>query len=105
MPLSKSITDQSGVTTTYWVISHAQADIANQTCAVTLAGYLDADAYATKKNPSARRPFFFSVPFSSLPSIASGSISMAELYLAVMTMIADPKRAVPSPLAGATLVA
>lgn len=104
MPLSKSITDQSGVTSTYWVISHAQADFTSKTCAVTLAGYLDQDAYTTGKNPSARRPFFFSVSFDSIPSVASGSIAMAELYAAIMDQIANPKRAVPSPLQGATLV-
>lgn len=104
MPLSKAITDQSGVTSTYWVINLSQADLRSNTVAVTLAGYLDAAAFADKKNPSARRPFFFSIGFDKIPSAASGSISLAELYVAILDQIADPKRAVPSPLAGATLV-
>ena len=104
MPLSASVTDKSGVVSTYWVISNAQADFSGQTCAVTLAGYLDADAYSTKKAPSSRRPFFFSVPFSQIPSVSSGSISMSDLYDAILAQINDPKRATPSPLAGATLV-
>ena len=105
MPLQASITDASGVTSTYWVIGHVQADMTAQTASVSLAGYLDSTAYSTGKSASSRRPYFFSVPFSAIPSVASGSISMTELYTAVLAQINDPKRSVPSPLAGATLVA
>jgi len=104
MPLQKSITDSSGVTSTYWVINHVQADMAAQTASASVAGYLDAAAYSTGKSPSSRRPYFFSVPFSAIPSVATGSISMAEMYTAILTQINDPKRSIPSPLAGATLV-
>ena len=104
MPLSASVTDKSGVTSTYWVISNAQADFSSQSCSVTLSGYLSADAFTNKMTPSSRRPFFFSVPFSQIPSVSSGSISMSDLYDAILAQINDPKRAVPSPLAGATLV-
>ena len=105
MPLQVSITDASGVTSTYWVISHVQADMTSQNASASLAGYLDSTAYSTGKTPSARRPYFFSVPFSAIPSVATGSISMTEMYAAILAQINDPKRAVPSPLAGAVLVA
>jgi hypothetical protein len=105
MPLQVSITDSSGVTSTYWTINHIQADMTAQTASASLAGYLDATAFSTGKSASARRPYFFSVPFSAIPSVATGSISMAEMYTAILNQINDPKRATPSPLAGATLVA
>ena len=105
MPLQVSITDASGVTSTYWVINHIQADMSGQTASASLAGYLDSTAYSTGKSPSSRRPYFFSVPFAAIPSVATGSISMAEMYTAILAQINDPKRAVPSPLAGAVLVA
>ena len=105
MPLQKDFTDNSGVTSSYWVINTAQADFGAKTCSVTIAGYLSADSFNAGNTPSSRRPFFFSIPFTSLPSVGTdGSISMTELYNAVLTQINDPKRAVPSPLAGATLV-
>jgi hypothetical protein len=106
MPLQKDFTDNSGVVSSYWVISTAQADFNAKTCSVTIAGYLSADSYNAGNTPSSRRPFFFSIPFTSLPSVGTdGSISMQELYDAVVAQINDPKRAVPSPLAGATEVA
>lgn len=105
MPLQISITDTSGVTSTYWVISRVQADMTGQTASASVAGYLDSASYTAGKSPSARRPYFFSVPFSAIPSVATGSISMTEMYAAILTQINDPKRAVPSPLAGAVLVA
>ena len=105
MPLQVSVTDASGVTSTYWVIQHIQADMTGQTASASLAGYLNSAAFTTGKSPSSRRPYFFSVPFSAIPSVATGSISMTEMYAAILTQINDPKRAVPSPLAGAVLVA
>jgi hypothetical protein len=104
MPLQKSITDNSGVTSTYWVIGHVQADMGSRTATASLSGYLDAAAFTAGNTPSARRPFFFTVPFSALPSVTTGSISLDEMYTAIIAQINDPKRAIPSPLAGATLV-
>ena len=105
MPLQVSVTDSSGVTSTYWVIAHVQADMSAQTASASLAGYLDSAAYTGGRSPSSRRPYFFSVPFAAIPSVATGSISMTEMYAAILAQINDPKRATPSPLAGATLVA
>jgi hypothetical protein len=105
MPFSKSIVDNSGVASTYWVITHVQADMSAQTVMVTISGWLDQAAYASAKKPSARRPFYFSVPFASIPSASTGSISMDELYTAVVGILANPPRGNASPLAGATIVA
>jgi hypothetical protein len=105
MPFSKSIVDNAGVNSTYWVITHAQADFSAQTVMVTISGWLDKAAFDTSKKPSARRPFYFSIPFSAIPSAASGSISMEELYTAVVGILANQPRGNPSPLAGATIVA
>jgi|SRR3954471_22701045 hypothetical protein len=104
MPFSKPITDPSGVVSTYWVITSAHADFGGKNCMVALAGWLDQNAYTNNLKPSARRPQYFQVPFTSIPSVAtSGNISMVELYDAVAAMLTDPKS--NSPLAGATLVA
>jgi hypothetical protein len=104
MPFLKPVTDPSGVISTYWAITNAHADFANQTVMVAIAGWLDAASYANKHEPSARRSQYFQLPFSILPSVlAHGTISMDELYAAVATMLADPKK--ESVLSGATIVA
>lgn len=103
MPFLKSITDASGVVSTYWVITSAHADFSSKNVMVSISGWLDATSYTNNLKASARRPFYFSVPFTAIPSAASGSIAMAELYDAVSAMLADPKR--PTALVGATVVA
>lgn len=103
MALQVSVTDKSGVVSTYWVVTNIHADIVNQVASVTVSGWLNEAAYANGSQASARRPFFFSIPFSQLPTAASGSISLTEVYAALLTIVNNPAK--PSPLAGATLVA
>lgn len=103
MPLQQSITDKSGVVTTYWVISSIHADMINKSTSVTLAGWLTEATYAAGQQQSARRPYFFSIPFASIPSAATGSISLTEVYTALLAIVNDPQK--PSPFAGAALVA
>lgn len=106
MAFSKSITDNAGVASTYWVITSAHADFATSTVMCSVAGWLDATAYTNKLKASARRPFYFSVPFSALPTVAaSNNISMEELYAAVLAIINNPAKSATTPLFGATLVA
>jgi hypothetical protein len=102
MPLQQSITDKSGVTTTYWVVTNIHADMINLNASVTLSGWLAAANYTAGQQSSARRPYFFAIPFAMIPSAATGSISLTEIYAALITIVNDPKNA--SPFAGATLV-
>lgn len=103
MAFQKSITDQSGVVSTYWVITSAQANFSAKTVMVTIAGWLDEASYTSNLKTSSRRPFYFNIPFTSIPSAATGSISMGELYTAIAAVLADGSK--PVPLSGATLVA
>lgn len=103
MPLQQAVTDKSGVVSDYWVVTNIHADMVNQSVSVTLAGWLNQTTYAAGSQASARRPFFFSIAFSALPTAATGSISLDEVYTALLTIINDPKK--KSPLAGAALVA
>lgn len=102
MAIQQSITDKAGIVTTYWVVTSIHADLKAQTVSVTLSGWLTAAAYTAGQQPSARRPYLFNVPFSAIPSAATGSITLTEIYAALMAIFANPAK--PSPFAGATLV-
>ena len=103
MAFSKSITDNAGVTSTYWVITSAHADFINQSVSVSIAGWLTQATFTANNKPSARRPYFFNVPFSVLPNTATGSIAMTDLYNAILAQLTNPGKN-PSALVGATLV-
>lgn len=103
MALQVSVTDKSGVVSTYWVVTNIHADMVDQVASVTVSGWLNQTTYAGGSQASARRPFFFSIPFSVLPTAATGSISIDEIYTALITIINNPAK--QSPLAGAVLVA
>jgi hypothetical protein len=104
MPFEKSVTDPSGVVSTYWVITTAHADFGSRTVMVSLSGWLDAASFEASLKPSTRRPQYFQVPFAAIPSVDSNAtVSMAELYAAVTAMLADPTK--PTTLSGATFLA
>lgn len=102
MPVLQPITDKSGVVTTYWVVTSIHADMVNQNVSVTLSGWLTEATYAANQQASARRPYFFNIPFASIPSASTGSITLTEIYAALLAIFNNPAK--PSPFAGATLV-
>jgi hypothetical protein len=103
MPLQQSITDKSGVVTTYWVVTSIHADMVNENVSITLSGWLTSETYAAGSQASARRPYFFNIPFTSIPSAETGSIALTEIYTALLAIVNNPAK--PSPFAGAVLVA